>query len=242
MAVMVRVGLLMIGAALLALPGTAARAADMPDYPALPVPLPPREDLTPRIQELVSGWYLRGDVGYRFQQVSGASDTFGDYSNTSIHDSAVLGLGAGWKSGWFRADLTGDYAWRSEFSGTAANGAAVTANIDSFTVMGNAYIDFGTWYGMTPYVGGGIGGAYVTMANYESSPPAAQMPPNYSRWNLAWSAMAGVSFAVGYNSVIDISYRHIEMGDVIGGPSGNELTVDNLRGDEIRIGFRYLLN
>lgn len=238
-----RVGLLVISAALLMLPGTSARAADMPGYPALPLPLPTREDVTPRIEELASGWYLRGDIGYRFQQVKGASDAVNSYSDTSIHDPAVLGLGAGWKYQWFRVDVTGDYAWRSEFSGTDANGTTtVAADIDSFTVMGNAYIDFGTWYGVTPYVGAGIGGAYVTMSNYESAPPTGQTPPNYSRWNLAWSAMAGVSFAVGYNSIIDISYRHIEMGDVIGGPVGNELTVDNLSGDEIRIGFRYLLN
>lgn len=230
-----------MGAALLMLAPAVADAADMPGYPALPEPLPPRDEFTPQLVELTSGWYLRGDIGYRFQSVSGASDSVTTYSDTSIHDPVVLGLGAGWKYGWFRADITGDYAWRSEFSGS--NGATtVTANIDSFTVMGNAYIDFGTWYGMTPYLGAGIGGAYVTMANYESTPPTGQPAVNYSRWNFAWAAMAGVSFAITHDWLIDVSYRHVEMGDVLGGPSGNELTVDNLRGDEIRIGFRYLLN
>jgi opacity protein-like surface antigen len=38
--------------------------------------------------------------------------------------------------------------------------------------MGNAYIDFGTWYGFTPYIGAGIGGAYVTMASYQMPPGA----------------------------------------------------------------------
>jgi opacity protein-like surface antigen len=65
---------------------------------------------------------------------------------------------------------------------------------------------------------------------------------NDLRWNLAWSVMAGVSFSVAYHALIDIGYRHIEMGDVVGGPAGNQLTLDNLTGDEIRIGFRYLLN
>jgi opacity protein-like surface antigen len=232
----------MTGLALLALPGTAARAADAPGYPALPAPLPPSEAV-PKIEELVSGWYLRGDIGYRFQQVQGASDSTTDYSDNSIHDPVVLGLGVGWKHDWFRADITGDYGWRSQYSGTGANGVtSVSANVDSFTVMGNAYIDFGTWYGFTPYIGAGIGGAYVTMSNYEMPPGSGLPVESYSRWNPAWSVMAGVSFSVGYSSIIDIGYRHVEMGDVIGGPAGNQLTLDNLTGDEIRIGFRYLLN
>jgi opacity protein-like surface antigen len=54
--------------------------------------------------------------------------------------------------------------------------------------------------------------------------------------------MAGVSFSLGYNTIIDIGYRHIDMGDVLGGPPGNQLTLDSLTGDEVRIGIRYLLN
>ncbi len=237
---MSRVVLWMIGLALLVLPGTTARAADVGGYPALPVPLPPSEQV-PNIEEFVSGWYLRGDVGYRFQQVQGANDSTMDYSDNSIHDPVVLGFGVGWKHDWFRTDLTADYGWRSEYSGTGSDGiTSVSADVDSFTVMGNAYVDFGTWYGLTPYIGAGIGGAYVTMANYQMS--GVQTAGNYSRWNLAWSVMAGVSFTVGYSSIIDIGYRHVEMGDVLGGPDGNQLTLQNLTGDEIRIGFRYLLN
>jgi opacity protein-like surface antigen len=167
-----RVGLWMIGmVAFLALPETAARAADMPGYPALPFPLPASEGV-PQIEEFISGWYLRGDLGYRFQQVQGASDPTTTYSGNSINDPAVLGVGVGWKHDWFRADVTGDYAWRSQYSGTGASGTSVTADVDSFTVMGNAYIDFGTWYGFTPYIGAGIGGAYVTMASYQMPPGA----------------------------------------------------------------------
>jgi len=234
---------LLIGLAVLTLPVTIARAADMPGYPALPLPLPAPEELAPQIEEFISGWYLRGDIGYRYQQVKSASDAANDYSDQSIHDPAVLGVGAGLKYKWFRTDVTADYGWRSEFSGTDASGTTtVTANVDSFTVMGNAYIDFGTWYGLTPYIGGGLGGAYVTMSSYQISTIASQTAAKYSRWNLAWAAMAGVSFALGYNSIIDVGYRHIEMGDVFGGPPNNPLTLNKLTGDEIRVGFRYLLN
>lgn len=239
---MSRVGLWMIGMALLLLPGTAVRAADYSGYPELPVPLPPSDNV-PQIQEFISGWYLRGDLGYRFEQVQGASDATTDYSDHSIHDPMVLGVGAGWKYQWFRADVTADYAWSSKFSGSNASGTtSVTASVDTFTVMANAYADFGSWYGFTPYVGGGIGGANLTMSNYQMSPATSTATGTFSRLNFAWAAMAGVSFSAGYNWVIDIGYRHIEMGDVTGGPANNQLTLDNLTGDEIRVGFRYNLN
>lgn len=85
-----RVGLWMIGiVAFLALPETAARAADMPGYPALPFPLPASEGV-PQIEEFISGWYLRGDLGYRFQQVQGASDPTSVPLHSNCHSLACF--------------------------------------------------------------------------------------------------------------------------------------------------------
>jgi hypothetical protein len=53
------------------------------------------------------------ETAARFQQVQGASDPTTTYSGNSINDPAVLGVGVGWKHDWFRADITGDYPWRS---------------------------------------------------------------------------------------------------------------------------------
>ncbi len=33
-------------------------------------------------------------------------------------------------------------------------------------VLANAYVDLGTWWCVTPFIGAGVGGARVTMANY----------------------------------------------------------------------------
>ncbi len=236
-----RFGLLMIGVAVVVLPGATARAADMPGYPALPLPFPSSEPV-PQIQEFISGWYMRGDLAYRFEQVQGASDPTTVYSDESIHNPLVLGVGAGWKYEWFRLDVTADYGWAHKFSGTGSGGTSVTADIEDFTVLGNAYVDFGTWYGFTPYIGGGIGGAYLKMSDYQMTPAASTTTGTSSQWNFAWAAMAGVSFSPGYNWIIDIGYRHIELGDITGGPIGNQLTLDNVTGDEIRIGFRYVLD
>ncbi len=235
-----RLRTLVVSGAALAMSGAGAVAADMPDYPSLP--FPSRESPL-QIDQLASGWYLRGDVGYRFQRIRSASNPANDYTASSIKNAFMGGGGAGIKAKWFRADITGDYGWRSLYSGSTASGAnTVSAKIDTFTVLLNGYLDLGTWSGFTPYVGGGIGGAYVGTSSYETVPPQPALTPTVSRWNVAWAAMAGVSYNLSYNLLLDVGYRHVDMGDVIGGPTSNQLTVKKLTGDEIRIGIRYLLD
>jgi opacity protein-like surface antigen len=56
--------------------------------------------------------------------------------------------------------------------------------------------------------------------------------------------MAGVSYKVLGNSHIDVGYRHIEMGDVTTGTDvfGNQLAFKKVSADEVRVGFRYVLD
>src|SRR6266852_2973838 len=116
--------LVVSGAALTVLTAS-ARGADMPDYPSLPMPLPTR-DRPRQPVEIFSGWYLRGDIAYRFQR-SGSSSS-GDPTqvpnpNSVKLDNTMLGaLGAGYKAQWFRVDLTGDYGWRSKYVATTSAG------------------------------------------------------------------------------------------------------------------------
>jgi opacity protein-like surface antigen len=225
--------------AVLAISGASALGADMPDYPSLPMP---KEKSFP-VDSLISGWYLRGDVGYRFQRVGAASDLFTEYTTSSIKDTYVGAIGAGYKANWLRTDITGDYGWRTIYSGSTDSGAnTVSAKIESFNILLNGYLDLGTWSGFTPYVGAGIGGAQVSTRNYETRPPQPTVAPQVARWNLAWAAMAGVSVNLTYNILLDIGYRHIDMGDVVGGSPPNELKIKKLTGDEVRVGLRFVLD
>jgi len=238
--------LVVASAIMLSLVG-AGHAADVTGYPSLPLPLPSQEKPLQQI-ELSSGWYLRGDIGYRFQHIGSSSS--GDTTMVPSLDSAKLdnaflgGLGAGYKAGWFRFDLTGDYGWRGKYNATTPGNTTIAAKIDTFTVMLNGYLDLGTWAGITPYVGAGIGGANLIFSGYENPWAAAPMPSTavpIHRWNVAWAAMAGLSYNFAPNLLLDVGYRHLEMGDVNGGPNG-QLTVKRLTGDEIRVGIRYLID
>jgi opacity protein-like surface antigen len=240
-------GLLLLSASTVAvLAGGGARAADMPgDYPTLPPAALERP--AAHSEYLTSGWYLRGDLAYRFQHIGASSS--GDFTQVPNPTSAkqdnayVFGLGAGIKRDWIRLDVTGDYGWRSKYK-AEYTGGEFTGDLETFTVLANGYIDLGTWYGVTPYFGAGIGAANLIFSSYQNANATAPMPSTAvpdSRWNMAWAVMAGLSYSITPNMLVDIGYRHVDMGDITGGPN-DQLTVKKLTGDEVRLGFRYLLD
>ena len=161
--------LICIGAA--ALIGTSAYAADLPQPMYQP----------PVMVAATSGWYLRGDVGV------GVMDfTQFDHSQTNaafvwpaswqivqrdIQDTNIFGLGVGYEvNNWLRFDVTGEYRTKAAFKATGSytnfcTGGGVcfdvnTGNYSAAVFMANAYIDLGTWWCVTPYIGAGVGGAF----------------------------------------------------------------------------------
>lgn len=149
-------------------------------------PLPP-EPLPPPV-EIGGGWYLRGDVGVgatSYEKVvttipgQALPDGYRVDSN-SIGDQFFAGGGVGYQFGpYFHADITGEYRGGSQirFSdsfNTYQNNQLVldsqgkpykgidiyNGHLSSVVVMANGYFDLGTYWGVTPYVGGGIGSAF----------------------------------------------------------------------------------
>ncbi len=233
------------GALILAL--GSAQAADMRRaYPARP--LPPMVQAPPLlVDEYASGWYLRGDIGYRMNNVDSVTNAGARaVIKSDLDNSWVIGAGAGYKWQWLRADATIDYGTKANYAGdTAAMNDDFTAKIDSIAVLANAYGDLGTWYGLTPYVGAGFGTARVSTSDFSQHfLPAVASVSTTTKWNMAWALMAGVSYRVSGNYSIDLGYRHINLGDAQTGRDayGNQLTFKKLSGDEIRLGVRYMID
>src|SRR5262245_9341659 len=159
---------LVIGTIAALVSSAAAQAADPPRSWIPPV----YERPAPRYVEMVSGWYVRGDFGYRFNEMSSVE---GGRPTTSFNypDSFGVTAGFGYKYQWFRADATADYAPRvtaranSTFAG--ASQPQYTTKIDALSLLANFYIDMGTWYGFTPYVGAGLGVTYLRSRDYEDT-------------------------------------------------------------------------
>lgn len=223
--------------------GNAANAADVSQTP--PPPLLQSAPLL--VDEFGSGWYLRGDVGYRINRVGEVANRGAPpgFRNHDLGNSWLLGAGIGFKWDWFRADATGDYGTKAKFSGDSGSVRDnFSAKIDSFTMMVNAYGDLGTWYGLTPYVGAGAGIAHLQAANFHVVSDGGIDADSTGKWNFAWAYMAGLSYKLLGNSYIDVGYRHIDMGDVKTGmgASSNQLAFKKVTADELRVGFRYVLD
>lgn len=219
-----------------------ARAADLPS--SMPMPLPPPIQKA-QIDDS-SGWYLRGDVGYRWNSVSSAAAVapFPSPTASSMNSSYAFGGGVGLKAGWIRGDVTVDYAMPSTYTGRILIPGDVTGKISSIDALFNLYFDMGTWFGFTPYIGAGVGAAYVNTSGYQSllAPPFGT-PADNSRWNLAWAGMAGISYSLSHSLAVDIGYRYLNMGDALtaSDPFG-AMTFRNVSAQEVRVGLRWMFS
>ena len=239
---MMRGRALIIGTAAAAAFGAAAHAADPPQR------WPVYEQPPPRYVEMASGWYVRGDFGYRFNSIdsvqAGRTVTSFEYP-----DSLGVTFGGGYKYHWFRSDVTVDYETRVTARATSTFAAAqpqYTTKLDALSILANFYLDLGTWVGFTPYVGAGAGVTYLRSRDYEDT----ALPLNHAmangRTNFSWAAMAGVAYRIDARWVVDVGYRYLDLGD-LPTTTGTGLTIDNttwkrLSTQEIRIGFRFLLD
>lgn len=194
--------------------------------------------------DLISGWYVRGDMAYRWNTI-GSVEAPTDVTGWTYKNTWAIGGGGGYKHHWFRADVTVDYAQRADFVGdTAAPASFYSTRIDAVTVLGNAYLDMGTWGGFTPYVGAGVGMTYLRTTQFTSS--TWQVNDDGRRWNFSWAAMAGVSYHISPSLLIDVGYRYLSLGEAMTGliPQGasDRLTFRDLTAQEIRVGLRLMLD
>lgn len=234
---------------------TAGFAADLPTPVIEHIPAAPA----------VGGFYLRGDIGYKIY--SDPSGSFGDsvvgdlrYERESLDNAWMIGAGVGYQyNKYFRTDLTVDYETKAGATGYApCNGCAGAgqfsaegADIDVWTVMLNGYVDIATWNNFTPYVGAGIGTAYVRASNKKSVNPngvSTSYDGSNSNWNFAWALMAGAEYAFTPNWSLDAGYRYKNLGKAktvalhdVGTGSSREVWKD-LTAHEFRLGARYSFN
>lgn len=211
-----------------------------------------------------SGWYLRGDIGgaaYLRSSAEGLlpSGQTRTFERERISDGLSLGGGAGYRfNEWFRADATAEWRTPSGFRATNSgsnyvNGfSAEKASISSSAYMLNGYVDLGTWAGITPYVGAGIGIANKRIDSWRtqvvcltaactSSGPNLTLPST-SKTDLAWALMAGVGIGLTDGLALDVGYRFVDLGRMKTNRDsyGVSAKMADIQAHEIRVGVRYL--
>jgi opacity protein-like surface antigen len=220
-------------AVLLAIP--AASAADLPMMPPMhPVPVD------------VSGWYLRGDIGFSNQQVKSLFNVLNNAPGTTVRtvdasfDAApIFGLGVGYQvNNWLRFDVTGEYRGSANFHGLEIvnfNGALSTdeyrARKSEWLAMGNAYVDLGTWWHVTPFIGAGLGASYNKISAFtDINTPnlGVAFAPDTGKWNFAWAVHAGLGYQVSPGLTLQFAYRYLNLGDAQSGDIATFTGVNNI--------------
>ena len=261
---------------------SAALAADMPSIMPAPQPYyapPPVEDF--------GGWYLRGDIGFSNQSVNNirkndpvAYSQISSLNETTGFDAAgIFDVGVGYRfNNWFRADVTGQYRGNSNFKGTDVFNASAfglayngqdnyNASKSELLFLANAYVDLGTWWCVTPFIGAGIGTSRVTISNFTDTgvnnihSPAGNIPayvggpvnPSFataasgSQWNFAWAAHAGLAYQISPSVTLELAYSYVDLGsgttgvisDFTGFNANHVFKFNNITSHDLTLGVRW---
>jgi opacity protein-like surface antigen len=236
--------------------------------------------------EFGTGWYIRGDVGLAKDSTPLISPDLTQLIASVRQNSLNLGGGFGYKfNDMFRTDVIVDYFNPISSSGpgpsitcttrisdepTAGGGTVpvVTAtdqctprghsSIQRWDVLGNGYVDLGTWYGFTPYVGAGVGVSILResgtvnyfMSNglpYQVTTDGFSFNLDHSqsamRYQFAWALMVGTSYALTSHALLDVGYRYLNLGTLSSFPNASgQISTHSVNDHELRIGIRYMID
>ena len=265
-----------VGTGLLA--ATVANAAEPPIYQPSPPPPILQPICVPRAQaylwpgvpfcaedEFAGGWYLRGDIGFTNQKVSkienrllNAADQV-QHINSDFDSAGLFGVGVGVAfNNFLRFDVTGEYRMASSYNGldvvTFGNANQTNdyrAKKSEWLFLANAYLDLGTWWCVTPFVGAGVGFSRVSISGFtDVNTPNAGVAfgATQSQWNFAWALHAGLAYQVTNNLVVEFAYRYTNLGDGIAGDTidfngnnnfNNPTTFKDITSHDFKLGLRW---
>jgi opacity protein-like surface antigen len=259
----------LVAAGAASLLSSVAFAADMPSI----MPPPPMNYAPPPVEDF-GGWYLRGDIGMTNQRVDSlaltTSPPAGFQSTGMGFDSSMLyDLGVGYRfNNWLRADVTGQYRGAANFHGSQFStvgtlGPGISA-VDNYTAsksewvaMVNGYVDLGTWWCITPFVGAGVGTSRNTISGFRDDGIfnnggqgiSSTFGATASKWNFAWALHAGVAYNITRNVALELAYSYMNLGDGVTGPTNSfdgvtvvnqsGFTFKNITSNDVKLGVRW---
>jgi len=194
-------------------------------------------------------FYARVDTGGSFSTNAGKDVA------VDIGSSAIVGAGVGAKVlPFLRTDLTLSYRPGYSFAAppTAIEPPGTTGrgDVKTLAALVNAYYDFPTLAGFTPYVGAGVGVARnevgtTTLSSNANGATVATLSGSTTT-QFAWQASAGVAYSILPAVAVDFGYRYFDAGE---GRSGNTVTTalgsasfpvqrGNIHAHEVQAGIR----
>jgi opacity protein-like surface antigen len=231
--------------------GALAQAADLPPAPRLPAPTvaefsgwylrgdvgigiasaPDLENLPDPIATGVSSGFLS----------TSASQAF---NNTTLSPFGMIDFGVGYQfNNWFRVDGTLEYRGGANlqslytltdpaspyFGGPLQYADFYRVNVSSFIGLFNGYVNVGNFWGVSPFIGAGVGFANNNLSGFTdqglgysvsgSLGPSGGYFGNGSKTSFAWALMAGLDFNITPNLKLEFGYRYLNYGSITTGGS-----------------------
>jgi len=245
----------------------AAFAADLAIAPSPMYAPPPVEEF--------GGWYLRGDIGMTNQQMKSLNNPDPNAAlftsvGMGFDSSTLFDLGVGYRfNNWFRMDVIGQWRGRANFHGSqftdAFAGSALVNNYSGSkseaVFMANGYVDLGTWWCVTPFIGAGIGTSYNRISGFRddgmgntggvANPVSVVYAADNGKWNLAWALHAGLGYRVTPNVTLELGYSYMNLGDATTGADSNfagtatpqfPWTMKDITSHDLKLGVRWDLD
>lgn len=249
-----------------ALLSTASLAADL-------APLPRPVYAAP--VAVVGGWYLRGYIGASNEYLKEithpdflTAQQFGLIDKGGFDAAPFGGGGIGYQwNNWFRVDATLEYRGFAnfhaldrffnpyQFSGPTFNTNQYTASKSELVGLVNVFLDLGTWWCITPFIGAGAGFAQVKIDHFRDVNVIAAgggWADTGTKTNFAWALQAGLAYKVNPNFAVELSYRYLNVGNAESGTLLNldptvspntfaPMTFHQIQSHDIMLGVRWML-
>ena len=208
-------------------------------------------------------------AGYTFAEGLRAEVSFNQFNNLAFSTREATGCGTedhdGDSSPVDVPDGFGGLLATAPIPVTGECFLSANGRLSASSLMANAYADLGTYWGIRPYLGAGVGAAYLTWTDANISNMCLGSDSidcgaggglgsnslnvdNYetqSSWALAANAMLGVSYELSRGLNLDLGYRYTYIGESdVARAADNpgeyiDVKVGNLSIHEVRLGLRY---
>lgn len=173
-----------------------------------------------------NAFYLRADVGFGALSAGDAITAHGRY-NPGLTGPAIVGIGAGYRFGYvLRTDVTAEYRSRADIR----TSDGFRSRISGMTALANLYADLGTWHGVTPYVGAGVGVSWSKLSD-------GAFVSSRHRTDFVWAVGGGFSIEVTPQMSVDIGYRYLHTGAL----RSTSLALRESGSHDLRVGLRWWL-
>ncbi|MER8439628.1 porin family protein [Mesorhizobium sp. M1312] len=204
--------------------------------------------------EVGSGWYLRGDVAYLPEKSFEDEDfAFTPASFSDNEDPIFASIGFGYHfNDYLRADLNFGYLPGNKIGVGYDDGTTVaSASLKNYAFSGmlNGYVDLGTYVGITPYLGAGIGvvqsnrklsASYFTDNNDPTDDFVLQ--DDKTQYSFAYTLNAGLAYQVSKNVSVDLGYQYFSAPDAeyATAESLTSYPIDKgISNHQVKLGLRY---